>query len=215
MTRIILLRHGQSMGNVKGYFQGKIDAQLTDIGKKQAKLVAKRLQNEKIDIIISSPLQRAYNTAIYVNKYHNVDLITNNNIVEINMGSWDGQYVKDITEKYPEYMNDWWNNPHKFAVDDGESMLQVYNRVGKALQEIINTYKNKTICIISHGCAIRCMMCHIYNKPLEDINSIDWGTNTSLNIIECNNLYKDVQIIVANDSEHLSSIDICDTWVTK
>ncbi len=215
MTRIILVRHGQSMGNLEGYFQGRKDVALSDMGKKQAELVAKRLKNENIDIIVSSPLQRAYNTALCINKYHNVPLITDDNIIEISMGDWDGKYVSDMKEKYPEQMNDWWNNPHKFSAPDGESMVDVYSRVGSALQKIINNYREKTICIVSHGCAIRCMMCNIYNKPVTEINSIGWGDNTSVNIVECDGLYKNIKILVENDSKHLSSNFKCDTWVTK
>ena len=171
--------------------------------------------NENIDIIVSSPLQRAYNTALCINKYHNVPLITDDNIIEISMGDWDGKYVSDMKEKYPEQMNDWWNNPHKFSAPNGESMLDVYSRVGSALQKIINNYREKTICIVSHGCAIRCMMCNIYNKPVTEINSIGWGDNTSVNIVECDGLYKNIKILVENDSKHLSSNFKCDTWVTK
>lgn len=216
MTKIILLRHGQSIGNLEGYFQGQIDAELSDIGKKQAELAAKRLQNENIDIIISSPLQRTYYTAVYVNKYHNVPIVINKDIIEINAGCWSGKYINDISEQYPKEWNDWWNNPHKFSVSGGESMIDVYNRTGNALQKIISEHNNKTICIVSHGCAIRCMMCHIYNKPIEYINNIGWGTNTSINIVQCSSLYnKDTKIVAENDIGHLSSMDMCSTWVTK
>lgn len=215
MTRVILLRHCQSEGNLEGYFQGRIDTGITDTGKKQIELVAQRLKDEKIDMIISSPLKRAYLTAQGVNKYHNVPLLIDDNITEIDAGCLSGKYIKDISEQYPEDMYYWWNEPYKFNPHNGESMKDVFKRVYKALNDIIIKNSGKTVCIVSHGCAIRCMMCHAHHTPLEEINNISWGTNTAVNIIECNSLDNDVKIITEFDSEHLSSLNNCDTWVTK
>ncbi len=76
--KLIIIRHGESEANAKGISQGNldewIDTPLTEKGKKQAKAVAKRLEDEDIEIIISSDLKRAKQTAEEINKFHNVEI---------------------------------------------------------------------------------------------------------------------------------------------
>lgn len=90
MTRVILIRHCEAEGNVKRIFQGHTDAEVSENGLKQLDLLALRLRNTKIDVLYSSPLKRAFTTAQAVNRYHDLPILQDNDLMELNGGEWEG-----------------------------------------------------------------------------------------------------------------------------
>lgn len=90
-TKIILVRHAECEGNVQNRLSGITNFELTYNGKKQTKIVAERLKEQKIDKVYSSPLNRALQTAQEISKYaHEKRVIVENNLIEINYGKCDG-----------------------------------------------------------------------------------------------------------------------------
>ena len=102
LTRLILVRHCQAEGNLKKFFQGKIDSDITPLGERQIELTAEFLKDEPIDVICSSSKLRARRSAEGINKYHNVDLEIDDRIVEIDAGKWEGVLLTDIEKLFPE-----------------------------------------------------------------------------------------------------------------
>ena len=202
MTKIIIVRHCQAEGNLKRFFQGSIDTDITELGEKQIKKVAELLSGEPIEVMYSSPKKRAMKTAEGINIYHKLPIRIDDEIVEIDAGDWEGVLLTDIEKIYPEQMNNWRNVPGNFHAPNGESMSEVYERVKKALLRIVSENVGKTVCIVSHGCAIRNMMCFATGFEVKDIDKIPLGTNTSVNVIEFDeNL--DPSVITANYTEHI------------
>ena len=202
MTKIIIVRHCQAEGNLKRFFQGSIDTDITELGEKQIKKVAELLSGEPIEVMYSSPKKRAMKTAEGINIYHKLPIRIDDEIVEIDAGDWEGVLLTDIEKIYPEQMNNWRNVPGNFHAPNGESMSEVYERVKKALLRIVSENVGKTVCIVSHGCAIRNMMCFANGFEVKDIDKIPLGTNTSVNVIEFDeNL--DPSVITANYTEHI------------
>lgn len=183
MTKVILVRHCQAEGNLKRFFQGKIDSDITEEGAKQIAQVAMLLCSEPIDEIYSSPKIRALKTAEGINLYHELPIHIDEQLVEIDAGDWEGVPLTEIETLYPEQMDNWKNAPDKFAPENGETMKEVYERVKKALLKIVSENKNKTICIVSHGCAIKNMMCFIHGWSIEKIKDVPLSTNTAVNVI--------------------------------
>jgi len=91
VTKIILVRHGQTLWNNIGKYQGHTDVPLSKTGIEQASKVAKRLKNDKITAIYSSDLKRAKQTAEIIALEHNLPVITNTRFREINFGVWEGK----------------------------------------------------------------------------------------------------------------------------
>ena len=98
-------------------------------------------------------------------------------------------------------MYNWKNNPAEFHAPNGESMSQVYDRVKKAVLRIVADNPNKTICIVSHGCAIKNMMCFAHDLEVKDIKQVPLGTNTSVNIVSFDEQLKPT-IILENYTDH-------------
>ncbi len=202
MTKIILVRHCQAEGNLKRFFQGKIDSDITQLGSKQIAQTAELLSNEPIDVIYSSPKKRARLSAEGINIYHEVEIKIDDRIVEIDAGKWEGIPLVEIEKIYPEQFFNWRNNPAKFSAPDGESMVEVYNRVKPALLSIASDNKDKTVCIVSHGCAIKNMMCFAHGWGIENIKEVPLGTNMSVNVLTFDDNLEPT-IIIENYTDHL------------
>ena len=130
MTRVILIRHCEAEGNVKQIFQGRTDAPITENGRQQLELLALRLRNTKIDVLYSSPLVRAYETAVAVNQYHNLPILQEQGLMELDGGEWEGVPWTDLPEKFPEMAEIWWKTPHEFVSERGESMRRLRPHLG-------------------------------------------------------------------------------------
>ena len=201
VTRILLMRHGQSEGNRDRIFQGRIDASLSAVGEKQLLMAQKRLENEKIDTVYSSPLKRALRTAEVVSKSHDLPIQICEDLAEINAGKWEGMTQVDLAKAYPEEAENWSMRPHLFCAPDGESMEEVYSRASVALHIIAEENLGKCVLVVAHGCVIRCLTCMAKSGNLEDISEISYSDNTAITEIA----YEDgkMKLIAANQNEHL------------
>ena len=181
MTKIILVRHCEAMGNLNRQFQGHTDAEVTETGKKQLELLALRMRNVKIDYLYSSPLKRAYATAEAINQYHHLPIHVDADLMEINGGYWEGGPWNDFSTLYPEDYSLWENEPWKFA----------------------QAHEGKTSCVATHGCAIRNFLCYAGGKPIEELNSVDWCDNTAISVVEYDS-HLVPHIVCQNDAAHLN-----------
>ncbi len=203
MTRVILIRHCEAEGNIKRVFQGHTDAQISNNGKKQLDLLRLRCRNMPIDVIYSSPLTRAYQTAEAVNSFRNVTVHIHEDLIEINGGDWEGHYWSDIPILFPEDYMSWVYFPSNFAPQNGEPMHHVYTRMKNVVHEIVQKHKGQQICITSHGCAIRNFLCWAIGKSIEQLSDVDWCDNTAISIIDFDDDFRPT-VVLANDASHLS-----------
>lgn len=203
MTRVILIRHCEAEGNVKRIFQGHTNSDVTENGRRQLELLALRLRNTPIDVLYSSPLKRAYLTAQAVNQYHNLPILQEQDLIELNGGEWEGIPWANLPEQYPDLARIWVESPHEFESREGESMRQLYDRIWNAVMKIVKENPGKTIAVTSHGCAIRNFLCRAKGLPIEQLNDIDWCDNTAVSIVDFDNdLNATIQLV--NDASHLS-----------
>ena len=203
MVKLYLIRHAESMGNVEEFFQGSLDVEVSPKGLRQLEELKERFKNIKLDRIYTSPLKRAVKTARYVNFYQHIDLIKIPELSEINAGGFQGEKWSDLPLLYPQEYRDWKENQENFQSPDGESMKDVYNRMTGAMNKIISENKNRTIAVISHGCAIKTYQCYLMGKSLSYMSQIGWADNTSVSEIVFDDDSKP-DIIYLNDSTHLS-----------
>ena len=125
MTKLIIVRHCQAQGNLERFFQGRIDSDITSKGRAQIGAVTELLAAEPIDVFYTSSLKRARQTADGINVYHNMPVITDDRLAEINAGKWEGRYLTDIEKEFPEQYSNWCNEryatpgPDAKRFDDG------------------------------------------------------------------------------------------------
>ena len=101
MTKLIIVRHGQTLWNLERKYQGHSDIALTDTGLKQAQAVAERLAEEAVAAVYASDLSRAYKTAGYIAAKHNLTVHTVPELREIKFGDWEGLTYEEISVRWP------------------------------------------------------------------------------------------------------------------
>ena len=112
MTRLYLIRHGETLWNIERRAQGIKNIELSQRGIAQGKLLAQRLKKQKIDIIYSSDLSRAYETASIIGKEIDKPVYTLPEIREMNFGDWEGLTMSEIKENYKDIYDSWKNTPY-------------------------------------------------------------------------------------------------------
>lgn len=214
MTRIILVRHCEAEGNTNGVFQGHSDCDISGSGETQLDLLGIRCRNMPIDAIYSSPLKRAYKTAEAINRYHGLEIQIDPRLKEINGGDWEGVPWDELPSIYPEEIEVWNKRPYDFTPNGGEAMREVYNRMWECVTDIVRKNQGKTVCVTSHGCAIRNFLCRALNKPIEQINQVGWCDNTAISLIDFDEQLHS-NVVMMNDASHLTpetSIFMNQTW---
>lgn len=214
MTRIILVRHCEAQGNTLGVFQGHTDSDISGNGAAQLDLLGVRCRNMPIDAIYSSPLKRAYQTAEAINQYHNLPIQIDPRLIEINGGEWEGKSWDEREVLCPEQSKIWNTRPFEFSPEGGETMRDVYERIWDAITDIVRKNQEKTVCVASHGAAIRNFLCRALNKPIEELNDVGWSDNTGISIIDFD-ADSHSNVVSMNDASHLSpelSLFTKQTW---
>lgn len=152
---IYVLRHGQTDYNVQGKFQGQVDTKLNDIGIEQAKIASKKLKNIKFDIVISSPLNRAIETAKIVS---NEEIIIEKRLIERSFGRLEGKTSILNYEENGEYY-------------EIEPIKNLFKRVYEFLDELKIKYnsENNKILLVTHEGIAQIIQCYFEGIPEEDM----------------------------------------------
>ncbi|MDD4189349.1 MAG: histidine phosphatase family protein [Eubacteriales bacterium] len=201
ITRLILVRHAEAEGNFKRKYHGWTDSGLTPKGHLQAKKLAERLTYEKIDVIYSSSLSRTLQTAGYIAQSRNLTIHKTDKLKELNGGDWENQYFADLKTYWPEEYEKWEKRPDLLTMPNGESVEEFQNRLVEEIENIRDSNSGKSICIVTHGTAIRTLICYFNGIPLSGICNVPWDENTSFSIIEFDG--EKYRFILQSDASHL------------
>jgi uncharacterized phosphatase len=140
-TTICIIRHGETEWNASGRLQGCEDIEINDLGRKQAIQVAQYLKNEPWDIIISSPLKRALETAQIIGRIVSVsDILVWDRLKERNYGEAAGLLPEERHQRFPDGV-----------VPGQEDFESLRVRAYEALCEMVRTYSGKKMLVVSHG----------------------------------------------------------------
>lgn len=166
--KIISTRHGQTEYNARDMILGVTDIELNEKGLKQAEGIAEELFSRgiKIDLIVSSPMKRAYKTAQITSEKTGAALITDERLREWDYGEYEGKHRS--AEGFAE-------NKRNFAVkmgESGESLLQLAHRVYSVLDEIKEKHSDKTVLIVSHGGI--CRVIETYFNNMTTLEYSNW-----------------------------------------
>ena len=156
-TVTLLLRHGQTPMSVQKRYAGRSDVPLTDLGVQQAVAAAKRLASAGLDVIVTSPLRRAVQTAEEVAAATGVPVVTEAGFRETDFGAWEGQTFSEVRERWPAELNRWLADPAA-APPGGESLAEVSERVTAALHRVLSARERQTVLIVSHVTPIKTLV---------------------------------------------------------
>jgi len=165
-VRIIYVRHAESLWNPIGKYQGRLDPELSERGHKQAELLAKTLKKYNPSALYSSPLKRTYMTAEYISKELNLPIQIDEDIIEIDHGEWSGMLVEEVKEKYPDMFRQWLYEPETIKFPHGETLVDVYNRVKRFQERMLEKHDGETVIAVSHTVPIRASFVAGLDLPL-------------------------------------------------
>lgn len=190
MLTIYFIRHGQTMWNKEGKFQGSQDSPLTDIGIEQANKLAAKFERENFifDKVYSSPLGRAFKTAKLITK-NRYEITPLEEFREISVGDMEGVDFHDFKSRFPdEYHNFFYSpvdyNPEKI---DGESFLSLMTRIESGLNRIVTENSDESkVLVVTHGITLRGILSYIKNNgiSLENFSKEEVPENTSITTIK-------------------------------
>ena len=157
-TTLYLVRHAEAEGNWRRTFQGHSNSDVSEKGYRQLEYLARRFAEIPLDAVYSSPLKRAYETARAIDRAAGLPIVTDDDLMEINGGVFEGVPFAELPLRFPVEEARWDNEPWAFEAPGGESMRSVYERMRGAIGRIVRAHAGGTVAVASHGCAIRNLM---------------------------------------------------------
>jgi len=194
-TRLYLFRHGEVSNAAERTYNGQSDVDLSPEGVRQYKIIAQRLEREKIDAIYSSDLKRSAIGAEMIAKFHSIDVKKIKEVRELNYGIWEGMKVEDVMSKYQDEMKKRYSDIVNHRVEGGETLKELQERVLDAARKMLKTHMGETILLVGHGGVNRIILLWALNNGLENFYRIqqDYGAYNIVNYYE--NEYMEVELM--------------------
>ncbi len=145
---LTVVRHGETEWNAQGKFQGSSDIPLNEDGRRQAQEIANQLNADDYDVILSSSLVRAKETADIIAKVLDKDVITSELLAEQNLGDFEGRTKTELIKLFPQFVSD--RLFHYKHITNGESEQKFRARVKAAKETLLKDYAGKHILLVSH-----------------------------------------------------------------
>lgn len=158
MTRITLIRHGETSWNADGRFQGQQDTPLNESGRAQAAITATALARHAFSFCYTSDLSRAWETADILAAPHALHPERDARLREASFGEWEGLTLPDITLRWPEIVAAWKIDSLRTRPPGGETLEAVHTRVSALLRVIIARHPDEDILVVGHGGSARALI---------------------------------------------------------
>ena len=151
MTRMILVRHGQTEWNRVERFRGRADVPLNEDGLRQAEATGRRVVKEWQPVAVySSPLSRAVKTAEAITRHFNLPVQIHHGIADIDYGQWQGLTPDEARERWPEIHHAWYYAPQAASIPGGETLDEIRVRAMQAVSEIAARHAGQAVALVSH-----------------------------------------------------------------
>lgn len=201
--RLLCIRHGQSVANNEGRFQGQLDSPLTDLGREQARALARRLVCEgwSLSAIHTSDLSRAAETAQILGDALRAPVFPDERLREHDVGILTGLTLAQIEQQYPEIRRALHHDPVLPVIPGEESQDAFCLRVVSMLDQIRSSHSGEqAVAIVSHGRTLGMILVHLLGLDPDRRMPFRFG-NTSLSVVE---LYPHRNLLASlNDLCHL------------
>ena len=171
MTRLWLVRHGETNWNLEGRYQGTTDIPLNAKGRSQAKALGQVLAANGVPFqaVFSSPLSRARETAGIIARCLDLPVFVDKRLEEINLGEWEGELFIDIREKFPEIVGERLTNAANTRTPGGESAVEVARRVVDAADLIASCHSEEEVILVGHGFSLSVLAAIANGKSLDAV----------------------------------------------
>ena len=201
VTRVILVRHGQTEWNRVERFRGRADVPLSETGLAQAASTARRIAAEWRPLAVySSPLSRALRTAQAIAGRLDLPVHVHPGLADIDYGEWQGLTPNEARERWPDMIDAWYNTPHLARIPGGETLAALRERAMMAVKELTARHASQTIVAVGHTVVNRIIILGV----LDLANDRFWrlGQETcAINVIEGDDA--GYTLVSLNDTCHL------------
>lgn len=205
LKTLFIVRHGESEWNHARRIQGHLDSPLSKHGRQQAKLLGKLLPG-KLDVVLSSDLSRALQTAELSTGLPRENISITPHLREIGFGNWEGMSPEEVKEKYPEDWEQFRRDPINGRPSYAESTASLSDRVNQLLESLHRQYPGRKAACYTHGGVVRMLLINILGLP-----PACWRTlrvaNTGLTRVDFS---EDAQplLVYYNVTTHLVDFDV-------
>lgn len=157
MTRLLLVRHGETTCSADNVYRGRSDMPLSRLGRRQAECLARRLSCEEITAIYSSPLVRASEMAAAIGRLSGPAPVIDEDLNDLDCGDWEGLSDDEVRAQYPELRRKWLSSPHLVRLPGGEALDDVSARVSRVLERVCGGAG--VVVLVSHRVIIKSAVC--------------------------------------------------------
>ena len=200
MTKLVLVRHGETTWNVTGYYQGRTDTDLSDRGRRQAARLSDHLRGMPLAGIYSSPLKRALDTIEQTAREAGQQVRVECGLTEIEHGLWGGLHKSEVEERYGETLRLWLENPTLAGVPGAESLEEVRDRVLETISKIIERHPGETALVCTHDAVLKVLITSALGLGLDSFWAVQVD-NASVSIVQ--NDGTRARLLLLNDTCHL------------
>ena len=181
---IIFLRHGQAENNTKKILAGRSpNVNLTQTGLEQAEQAGEMLKSLNISAIYTSPIDRALQTAQIVSKHCGLEVVTDDRLIELDMGKFTMMPYNEIFEKHGNVFLKFYQGSDEVSENEVETFSQVQKRVTEMVDSILNKHKDENVVLVTHMDPIKAMIGKVLDLKPEVLFEL-FIANASLNIFK-------------------------------
>ena len=187
---IYIVRHGETPWNKERRCQGTVDINLNEYGKELAIITGQALKDTHFDIIYSSPLSRAYETACLIKGDRDIPVIKDDRLKEICFGNMEGMCMDDMLKDPNSHFQHFFDKPELFVPDEkGESLEELCTRTKEFMENVVmpNADNYTRIMIVGHGAMNKSIMCYIKNHGIDKFWSGGLQKNCNVIIVSYDN----------------------------
>ena len=183
-TTLLIVRHGESLGNLEERFLGHTDLGLTPLGEKQAAALTAALRGRPIDTVYSSDLCRARNTVAGAAAERGLPIHPERGLREVFAGDWENCPFDEMIDKWPEEFHLWKNDIGRACLPRGERVSDLYERVYDTVARIAAENPGKTVLVGTHATPIRALRARFMGLGCLGMQELPWVKNASITTVE-------------------------------
>lgn len=187
MTKLYLIRHGESEANHKRLFAGHSNFDLTDLGRRQARCAADWFDGVPVDRIVASDLLRAFNTAAPLSEKRQIATEPCADFREIFAGEWEGVSFSEIEKKHPTDYAVWRTDIGNAHCTGGETVRHLGQRVLAAITKLAEESDGQSVVIATHATPIRVLLSLWQTGDVLAMKEISWVSNASITAVRYEN----------------------------
>jgi alpha-ribazole phosphatase/probable phosphoglycerate mutase len=164
-VELVLVRHAEPSGDFRGRCYGRLDVELSELGREQSARVAAALADAPVSAVVSSPLQRARETAEAIAEPHGLRVVVLDGLRELDFGEFEGKSYDELAASRPQLYRQWMTAPTEVRFPGGESYADLEARVADVVRRLRAVHGGRTVVAVTHGGVVRAVVAAALGLP--------------------------------------------------